>query len=211
MVTGGEDPNATAQERRNHVKGMMQHAWDNYVKYAWGENELRPVSKNSHTSSIIFGSGSMGATIVDSLDTLYIMGMKEEYEKAKTWIQNEMDISKMGGYVSVFEMNIRYVGGLLSAYALTGEETYKDKASSIVDKLLPAFDTATGIPYSYINMQTGVSTAREAVLSEFGTLHMEFRKDVVKNASKQKVSSDTKPPSHVIDIFGILFKLKKNL
>jgi mannosyl-oligosaccharide alpha-1,2-mannosidase len=61
------------------------------------------------------------------------------------------------GDISVFETNIRYVGGLLSLYALTGDDMYKEKAVHIVDKLLPAFNTPTGIPYALINIRSGVS------------------------------------------------------
>lgn len=64
---------------------MMEHAWTGYVNHAWGANELRPISKSGHSASI-FGASSMGATIVDALDTLYIMGMKDEFERARKWV-----------------------------------------------------------------------------------------------------------------------------
>ena len=67
---------------------MMRHAWDNYVTYAWGRNELRPVSKRGHSASV-FGSSPMGATVVDSLDTLYIMGHDEEFERAKQGVAEQ--------------------------------------------------------------------------------------------------------------------------
>ena len=73
---------------------MMQHAWDGYAKYGWGKNEVRPVSLRGHTASI-FGSASMGATIVDALDTLYIMGMMEEYEKAREHVRFCIKIYRM--------------------------------------------------------------------------------------------------------------------
>jgi len=179
VIQGGEDSDATAKQRRDHVKGMMRHAWDNYVTYAWGKNELRPVSKRGHSASI-FGSSSMGATIVDAMDTMYIMGMDDEFEKGKEWIGNNLDMNQMGGDVSVFETNIRYVGGLLTLYAFTGDELFKKKAAHIVDKLLPAFDTPTGIPYALVNMRAGSAknfgwaSGGSSILSEFGTLHMEF-------------------------------------
>lgn len=80
---------------------------------------------------------------------------------------------------SVFEVNIRYVGGLLSAYALTGDQLFRDKAQYIADKMLPAFRTPTGIPKAMINFKTGISknypwTGECSILSEFGTLHLEF-------------------------------------
>ena len=61
------------------------------------------------------------------------------------------------GDISVFETNIRYVGGLLSAYALTGDDMFRDKALHVAEKLTPAFKSPTGIPFALINMRTGVS------------------------------------------------------
>lgn len=58
--------------------------------------------------------------------------------------------------ISVFETNIRYVGGLLAAYALTGDDLFKNKAEYVANKLLPAFNTSTGIPRTYVNFETGI-------------------------------------------------------
>ena len=60
-----------------------------------------------------------------SVDTLYIMGMEEEFQQAREWVKNNLDMGNMMGDVSVFETNIRYVGGLLTAYAFTGDEIFK--------------------------------------------------------------------------------------
>lgn len=69
---------------------MMKHGWDNYVRYAWGKNELRPISKRGHSASI-FGASNMGATIVDGLDTLYIMGLHDEFKQGRDWIAETLD------------------------------------------------------------------------------------------------------------------------
>ena len=134
------------------MKSMMKHAWDNYVTFAWGSNEVRPVSKSGHSASV-FGSSSMGATIIDSLDSLFIMGFHKEFKKGRDWVAEHLDFGQMAGDISVFETNIRYLGGLLSIFALTGEEMFKSKAVQIADKLLPAFNTPTGIPYGLVNMR----------------------------------------------------------
>lgn len=82
--------------------------------------------------------------------------------------------------MSVFETNIRYVGGLLSCYAFTGDTMFRDKAAHVADKLLPAFQTPTGIPNALVNTRTGASknygwaSSGSSILSEFGTLHLEF-------------------------------------
>lgn len=59
--------------------------------------------------------------------------------------------------LSVFETNIRFVGGLLTLYAFTGDQMYRDKAQEVADKLLPAFQTPTGIPNALVNIRTGYS------------------------------------------------------
>ncbi|CAG9768846.1 unnamed protein product [Ceutorhynchus assimilis] len=165
--------------RRLKVKEMMKHAWDNYVRFAWAKNELKPVSKRGHTGSI-FGTQPLGASILDGLDTLYIMGMNEEFKQARDWVVKEFDIDSVVADVSVFEVNIRFIGGLLTCYALTGDTVFRDKAQKIADKLLPAFNTPTGIPNALVNFKTGSSknygwaSGSSSILSEFGTLHLEF-------------------------------------
>ena len=89
----------------------MKTAWDGYVAHAWGQNELKPISKGGHSSGI-FG-GTSGASIVDALDTLYIMELNDEFKKARDWTVNEMRFDS-NARVSVFEITIRFLGGLLS-------------------------------------------------------------------------------------------------
>ncbi|KAK6324002.1 hypothetical protein J4Q44_G00063410 [Coregonus suidteri] len=173
----GKPSDPESLQRREKVKEMMKFAWDNYKRYAWGENELRPLSRNGNDGRT-FG-GLRGASIVDSLDTLYIMGLGEEYQEAKEWVENNLNLS-VGGEASLFEVNIRYVGGLLSAYYLTGEEVFKRKVVELGRNLLPAFNTPTGIPHGVVNLagdsrrSTGGDLGRSSVLAEFGTLHLEF-------------------------------------
>ncbi|XP_071782758.1 mannosyl-oligosaccharide 1,2-alpha-mannosidase IA isoform X1 [Centroberyx gerrardi] len=174
----GKPSDPRTEERRDKVKEMMKFAWDNYKRYAWGKNELRPLTRNGHIGNM-FG-GLRGASIIDSLDTLYIMGLTEEYNDAKEWVQTSLDLNS-NGEASLFEVNIRYVGGLLSAYYLTGEELYKRRAVELGEKLLPAFNTPTGIPRGVINLGSsgtswswGWASAGSSILAEFGTLHLEF-------------------------------------
>ncbi|OXB76506.1 UNVERIFIED_CONTAM: hypothetical protein H355_014550 [Colinus virginianus] len=156
---------------------MMKYAWDNYKRYAWGLNELKPISKQGHSSNL-FGN-IQGATIVDALDTLYIMEMKEEFKEAKEWVEKNLDFN-VNAEISVFEVNIRFVGGLLSAYYLSGEEIFRKKAVELGEKLLPAFNTPTGIPWALLNIKSGIgrnwpwASGGSSILAEFGTLHLEF-------------------------------------
>lgn len=72
----------------------MKHAWGGYEKYAWGMNELKPISKKAHNSSV-FGSAPLGATIVDGLDTLYIMGLHEEFKRGRDWIEENLNFDNI--------------------------------------------------------------------------------------------------------------------
>ncbi|VDM30319.1 unnamed protein product [Hydatigera taeniaeformis] len=196
-----DDPDAA--EKREKIKEMTRHAWSNYVKYAWGHNELKPLSKTFHDTDIL-GRVPLGATIVDSIDTLYIMGLEEEYKQAAKWIRDKLDFSNAvsgtrlfldlpfersllnsGCFhpteISVFEITIRFIGGLLSIYSMTKDRVFLDRAVSILDSLLPAFDTETGLPASLFNLRTkkrrNFNWASNGchILSEIGTLHMEFQ------------------------------------
>eukprot|EP00112_Aurelia_sp_Birch-Aquarium-sp1_P019897 Seg5010.1 transcript_id=Seg5010.1/GoldUCD/mRNA.D3Y31 product="Mannosyl-oligosaccharide 1 2-alpha-mannosidase IA" protein_id=Seg5010.1/GoldUCD/D3Y31 len=175
---GGEPSDLESVKRRNYVKKMMKTAWDGYVQYAFGQNELKPISQTGHSAGI-FGGSSMGASVVDALDTLYIMGLTDEYKKGRDWVALSLEFN-VGGYVSVFEIVIRFLGGLLSIYGFTKDEVYKVKAKALGDKLLPAFNTPSGIPWGLLNMQGGAgmnygwASGGQSILAEFGTLHLEF-------------------------------------
>ncbi|KAI7737959.1 hypothetical protein M8C21_004921 [Ambrosia artemisiifolia] len=138
-------------ERREKVKDAMLHAWTSYEKYAWGHDELQPQSKNGVDSF-----GGLGATLIDSLDTLYIMGLDEQFQRAR-----------------------EVVGGLLSAYDLSGDSVFLEKAKDIADRLLPAWDTPSGIPYNIINLAHGNAhnpgwTGGDSILADSGTEQLEF-------------------------------------
>uniref|UniRef100_A0A7N4Q0W7 alpha-1,2-Mannosidase n=1 Tax=Sarcophilus harrisii TaxID=9305 RepID=A0A7N4Q0W7_SARHA len=169
---GNSDAKSLAQ--REKIKEMMQFAWDNYKQFALGKNELRPVTKNGYTGGMFGGLG--GATIIDALDTLYIMELEDEFQEAKNWVEKSFDLDVKGD-ASVFEVNIRYIGGLLSAYYLTGEEVFREKVIRLGEKLLPAFNTPTGIPRGMVNFGSrtwGWASLGSSILAEFGSLHLEF-------------------------------------
>lgn len=73
---------------------MVKHAWDGYAEYAWGQNELKPSSKRGH-SAVVFGKTNLGATIVDSLDTLYLMGLQDRFQQATTWVRLSLNIDEV--------------------------------------------------------------------------------------------------------------------
>lgn len=160
-------------QRREKVKDAMIHAWSSYEKYAWGHDELQPQTKNGVDSF-----GGLGATLIDSLDTLYIMGLDEQFQRAREWVANSLDFNKNYD-ASVFETTIRVVGGLLSAYDLSGDKIFLEKAKDIADRLLPAWDTPSGIPRNIINLAHGNAhnpswTGGESILADSATEQLEF-------------------------------------
>ncbi|NXX88270.1 MA1A1 mannosidase, partial [Centropus bengalensis] len=169
-AVGQEPADPIVRQRRGKIKEMMEHAWNNYKRYAWGLNELKPISKQGHSSNL-FGN-IQGATIVDALDTLYIMEMKEEFKEAKEWVEKNLDFN-VNAEISVFEVNIRFVGGLLSAYYLSGEEVRQYHMCCLIDAhgyfLYFSFPQHSGIGRNWPWASGGSS-----ILAEFGTLHLEF-------------------------------------
>lgn len=126
-------------ERKEIIKNSMKTVWELYKKHSYGCDELKPRSLQCNNNW-----GSMGVTLVDSLDTLWLMGLKDEFNDATKWVKQSLSF-KHANSVSVFETTIRELGGLLAAYDLSHEEVFLDKAKELGDLLFPAFDTSTGI------------------------------------------------------------------
>lgn len=102
---------------------------------------------------LTFIRNGWGATIVDSLDTLYIMGLRKEFDEAKEFVRN-INWTLTEEPVQLFETVIRYVGGLLSAYDLSNDLVFIEKAVELTELLIPAFDSPTGVPYQYMDFKT---------------------------------------------------------
>lgn len=158
---------------------MTRFAWTNYEKYAWGQNELKPLSKTGHSAGIFGANTQMGATIVDALDTMLLMGFKDEVARGREWIDKKFNIHQDTD-MSAFEITIRFVGGFLAMYTLTEDKMYLDKAAEVADALLPIFDTPTGIPKSLVNPVKKITNNYNwasgscSILAEIGTLSLEF-------------------------------------
>jgi endoplasmic reticulum Man9GlcNAc2 1,2-alpha-mannosidase len=159
------------KERQNTVREAFKHAWRGYVRDAWGCDEYHPLS---HRGSNLTGIG-IGFTIVDSLDTLLIMDLKEEFRHARDWVAKSLNFDHNGG-VNVFETTIRVLGGLLSAYHLSGNDTlFLTKAIDLGDRLLGAFSSSSGIPYGYVDLGSKRGLAGTTSTAEATTLQLEFK------------------------------------
>lgn len=168
---GGTGPGAD-RVKQDKVRAMMKHAWDGYRAKSWGMDELHPVDGSSNNWM------AMGLTIIDSLDTLWLMGMRDEFDEAREWVAKNLQFA-VNRDISLFETNIRVLGGLLSAFDLSKDKMFLEKATDLADRFLPAFDPVTGIPKCSINLVTKKTgcpgwTGGQSILSEIGTLQLEF-------------------------------------
>jgi ER degradation enhancer, mannosidase alpha-like 2 len=151
------------------VKAEFLHAWNGYKKYAWGNDDLKPLSKSYHN----WYAQPLLMTPVDALDTMYLMGLKEESDKTRKYITNTLSFDKDLS-VQNFEITIRLLGGLLSAYQITGDKKLLALADDLGTRLLPVFDSPTGLPYKYVNLKTGAKRGEVTNPAETGTLIIEF-------------------------------------
>ncbi|MDE2496676.1 MAG: glycoside hydrolase family 47 protein [Xanthomonadaceae bacterium] len=151
------------------VKAEFLHAWNGYRQYAWGHDELKPLSKKPFD----WYGQSLLMTPVDALDTLVLMGLNKEADEDRALIDSKLDFDKDID-VKVFEINIRLLGGLLSGYQLTHDPVLLKKAEDLGTRLLPAFDSPTGLPYRFVNLRTGKVHGTVSNPAETGTLILEF-------------------------------------
>jgi mannosidase alpha-like ER degradation enhancer 2 len=159
----------TNAELAERVKSDFLFSWHAYETYAWGHDELRPVSK---TYRDWYGQ-SLCMTPVDALDTMLVMGLNDEAERAKALIIEKLSFDKDLD-VKVFEVTIRLLGGLLSAYEMTGDARLLKLADDLGTRLLPAFNSPTGMPYMYVNLRSGKPSGARSNPAEIGTLILEF-------------------------------------
>ena len=132
------------------VRGEFLYAWNAYKQYAWGHDELKPLSKSSRD----WHSVSLMMTPVDALDTMIMMGLTDEANKTREFIAKNLSFDQ-DIEVKNFEITIRLLGGLLSSYQLSGDERLLDLADNLGNRLLPVFNSPTGMPYMYVNLKTG--------------------------------------------------------
>jgi glycosyl hydrolase family 47 len=160
---------AQAQQTAGRVKTEFLHAWNSYERYAWGHDALKPLSKGAHD----WYGQSLQMTPVDALDTLILMKLDAEAAKTRALIVSDLSFDR-DIYVKNFEITIRLLGGLLSGYQLTGDKRLLGLAEDLGTRLLPAFNSPTGLPYVFVNLRTGEVRDPVSNPAETGTLLLEF-------------------------------------
>ena len=151
------------------VRAELLHAWHGYRRIAWGHDELRPLSLKPAD----WNQQTLLLTPVDALDTLLIVGARDEADAARALIDEKLSFDQDAD-IKVFEITIRELGGLLSAYQMTGDQKLLELADDLGTRLAPAFQSKTGMPYQYVNLRTGKVRNAESNPAEIGTLLLEF-------------------------------------
>ncbi|KAJ7128796.1 glycoside hydrolase family 47 protein [Mycena crocata] len=170
--------NFSADEpKRDAIVEAFRHAWSAYERDAMGSDEYHPLTRKGTN---LTQAGGIGYTVIDSIDTMLLMGLDAEYARARAWVEESMSFDRDAEF-NTFETTIRVLGGLLSAFELTdGDQLYLDRAVDLADRLLPVFDTPSGLPLSMVNLarRTGVADPHNRGLvstAEASTLQLEFR------------------------------------
>jgi mannosidase alpha-like ER degradation enhancer 2 len=151
------------------VRAEFLHAWNGYKQYAWGHDDLKPLSKTFHD----WYAEPLLMTPVDALDTMILMGLKDEAKTTREYIATHLSFDKDID-VQNFEITIRLLGGLISSYQLTGDQRLLKLAEDLGNRLLPVFESPTGLPYRYVNLRTGKVRGEVTNPAEAGTLLIEF-------------------------------------
>lgn len=158
-----------AGDMATKIRQEFLHAWNGYKQYAWGHDELKPLSKGYRD----WHGSSLYMTPVDALDTMILMGLTDEAAHTREEIAQHLSFDH-DIEVKNFEITIRLLGGLLSGYQLSGDRRLLDLADDLGRHLLPAFESPTGMPYMYVNLKTGKVRGAESNPAEIGTLLIEF-------------------------------------
>ena len=163
------EPSIDRAQIAGEIRAEFMHAWNSYKKYAWGYDVLRPLSKTGFN----WYAQPLYLTPLEAFDTMVIMGFNEEADTLKKFLLKNISFDK-DMYVKNFEISIRMLGGLLTAYQLTGEKRFLDLAKDLGDRLLPVYRTPTGLPYVDVNLKTGAVRGTKTNPGEIGTVFFEF-------------------------------------
>ncbi|KAI0298745.1 glycoside hydrolase [Multifurca ochricompacta] len=172
-----QNPNLTfpydTTRDRESVIAIFNSSYDAYRTYAFGHDQVAPLSRRP-----LDPRNGWGATIVDAMSTMHIMGLTDYFDEALGYVQTiDFSKSKTPATVSVFESTIRYIGGLLSAYELSGQRYLflVDRAKQLADKLSVAWTQGGAIPYGYVNFNTSSPVKDNSNIAEAGTVRGIFQ------------------------------------
>jgi len=161
--------NKEKTEYAERVKKAFLKGWHAYKSYAWGMDGVNPISKKGHN----WYKESLLMTPLDALSTMQIMGLTKEREEAKKLIFKNLNFNK-DIEIQQFEIAIRIMGSLLSAYQTDGDKRFLILATDLGNRMLPVFESPTGMPYRYVNLITGKVHGNVTNPCEIGSMLLEY-------------------------------------
>ncbi|KAI2642740.1 glycoside hydrolase family 47 protein [Xylaria nigripes] len=170
----GAEQDRIREARRREVKDIFLHDWAAYREYAWMKDALMPITGGFRDQFC-----GWAATLVDSLDSLWILGLREEFDEAVAAVSTIDFGQSTSSRVNMFETNIRYLGGMLAAYDLSKREALLSKAVELGDLIYAGFDTEHRMPVDFIQLKgardgEGLMVESTVVSASPGTLSLEL-------------------------------------
>ncbi|KAJ7591434.1 glycoside hydrolase family 47 protein [Mycena floridula] len=160
----------SAAANRQAVKDIFQTSYEAYRQFAFGHDDLSPISKGFSD-----GRNGWGATIIDALTTAHIMGLQDYFNEGVEFAAHiDFSKSQTSDTVSVFETTIRYLGSLLSAYQMSNNDTLLTKAIEVADKMAFAWVGNNDVPFGHITFATNSPSLATSNIAEAGTLILEW-------------------------------------
>ncbi|KAH4610011.1 alpha-1,2-Mannosidase [Parastagonospora nodorum] len=195
--TDSQEAAAIQDKRRREVKRVFGKSWASYKKQAWMKDALKPISGQD-----VNQFSGWAATLVDTLDTLWMMGLRDEFYEAVEAVAMIDFGQSTAPAVNMFETCIRYLGGLIAAYDLSGHKVLKEKSIEVGNLLYAGFNTENGMPVDFINFEAaktgeGLSVEGQVVSASPGTITLEFSR-------LSQITGDDKyyaAVSQVMDVF----------
>ena len=185
-------------QMRETVREMFHHAYDGYMQHAFPHDELKPLTQTWTDSLVELGNSvhvtragykGVALTLIDSLDTLAVLGNASEFAWGVNWVAEHVSFD-LDVDVHLFETNIRVLGGLLSAHLIASGQCrgaehlavdgYRDQlltlALDLGTRLLGAFDGCSRLPRAFVNLRgrTAKHARMEQCTAGVGTLLLEM-------------------------------------
>lgn len=165
-------PTLSARQIAKEIRAEFLHAWQGYKRFAWGYDEVQPIS--GKPKNFFVPTHSFGLSIIEAMDTLYVMGADSELDACVKWIRANLTFD-VDANIQMFEAVIRMVAGLLTGYYITADKLFLDRARDLADRLRVCFTKSpSGAPYRYANLKTGAVSDPKSNLAEIGSNILEF-------------------------------------
>lgn len=151
------------------VKQEFLFAWKGYKEHAWESDYLKPISK----SGALWYSEPLHLSHIEAMMTMKMMGLDAEFYESDQYLKANLNFDKDMS-VSHFEIVIRLLGGLTALYQHTEDLFYLEKATDLADRMLPVYNSPTGMPYTEVNLKTGQTSGNISNPAQIGTLILEY-------------------------------------